>query len=253
MAGSTRRPQSARSTSSAVSFNSSGVNVKNLLRDPDQSSVADSESSTPRKKCFGSSGMRDVFNGESEKQSAESHAKLRNITGCNLHDIDLKNTFQNRKNVSSGPEQEYTYKKNRGDAPRWYQGSPNTILDPDSRTASSQRKTFGKKYETSGDIIRDPPQEAERKSRKQADRGRTQLVDHGDIISGRDQTVIHSSGKRQTGASSAAAHKSTLSLLKWDEGGRRNVNEGQDGMGTPQPKSARMPAANSSSQVQRVL
>mmetsp|Transcript_25143 Transcript_25143/g.82999 ORF Transcript_25143/g.82999 Transcript_25143/m.82999 type:complete len:91 (+) Transcript_25143:303-575(+) len=79
--------------------------------------------------------MRDVFNGESEKQSAESHAKLRNITGCNLHDIDLKNTFQNRsersrdpspaelspcrKNVSSGPEQEYTYKKNRGDAPRW--------------------------------------------------------------------------------------------------------------------------------------
>eukprot|EP00960_Hanusia_phi_P071067 767461-Hanusia_phi.AAC.7 len=32
MAGSVRRPQSARSTSSAVSFNSSGVNVKNLLR-----------------------------------------------------------------------------------------------------------------------------------------------------------------------------------------------------------------------------
>eukprot|EP00960_Hanusia_phi_P071066 767461-Hanusia_phi.AAC.6 len=197
--------------------------------------------------------MRNVFNGESEKESPASHAKLRNITGCNLHDSDLKNTFQNRKNVSSGPEQEYTYKKNRADAPTWYQGSSNTILDPDSRLANSQRRSFVKKvslgsgrdgpvtlcdqYETSGDIIRDPPQEMERKGRKQADRGRTQLVDHGDIISGRDQTVMHSSGRRQTGASSTGAQKSTLNLLKWEEGGRRSATSGSDA--TPEPKSAR--------------
>lgn len=150
-----------------------------------------------------------------------SECDLQTIIGCNVYGSEGQSAFTARKNENSGPEAEQKYVKGKKACEQGHhKGSSNPISAPDSRGIAEGRRYTGHsmRHDHGNIIVRPPSSDNTKRSRgPAAPSAHKSRLNHGDIISGRDQQISTASGKRRTDYGKAITEHGTLSLLHWSE------------------------------------
>uniref|UniRef100_A0A6T8H424 Uncharacterized protein n=1 Tax=Hemiselmis andersenii TaxID=464988 RepID=A0A6T8H424_HEMAN len=182
--------------------------IGSLLRDPEP--VAPNQ--TPRT-------LASVTQGQSERPQS-SH--IRQYDGCSIHDSGggggVRTSRKSVKNESSSPMTEFKHVKGRATVEPNAKGCANPIIDPDSRSNGTQVKQFGRAFESNGNIITEPPSNDGFRAAKNisaaVQRDQKARKEHGDIITGANQSLAMGSGKRRCPMADTIANRNTQELLQ---------------------------------------
>ena len=176
--------------------------------------------------------MTDILGGHSERNALGVHAgdcaSLRQLEGCNVYTIaDRVSSQTARKNESSGSDTGPQAAKGKaGVTGRSQQrSSGNPLYAPDSQdwTAADTTKRYTGRHfhQHNGDIICEPPSVDWPEKRTRGGPAQAPSLasrhGHGDIISGRNQHISNTTGRRRTEYGKAITENGTLGILDWRE------------------------------------
>jgi len=145
------------------------------------------------------------------------HEKLRFLSGADVYGYEGSTSAStSRKNDRSAPEAEFQFLKGRASGAPRYEGSPNTIVRPDSRKGELEKRNMGRMDDHHGPIIHAPPAVQARAYRNGVAAEEVRVRNsRGNIINGNGQDIRPGTGRKRTEYSEAVSRRSTMGLLHW--------------------------------------